>query len=59
MGEEISATVEIIRLRPSKHLVNLRGTCTTADGTTVCRGRSLVLVKDLESAIPFKEGARS
>jgi acyl dehydratase len=59
VGEEISATVEIIRLRPSKHLVNLRGTCTTADGTTVCRGRSLVLVKDLESAIPFKEGARS
>jgi acyl dehydratase len=59
VGEEISATMEIIRLRPSKQLVNLRGTCTTAGGTTVCRGRSLVLVKDLEIAIPLKEGARS
>lgn len=59
VGEEISATVEIIRLRPSKQLVNLRGTCTTAGGTTVCRGRSLVLVKDLETEIPFKEGSRS
>jgi acyl dehydratase len=57
VGEEIRATVKITRLRPSKQLVNLRGTCITAAGTTVCRGHSLVLVKDLETATGFKEGA--
>jgi acyl dehydratase len=48
-GEEISATVEITRLRPEKDLVNLRGRC-VAGGRVVCAGESLVLVKDLENA---------
>ncbi len=47
-GEEITARVEIVRLRPEKDLVNLRTTCTTSDGRIVCEGESLVLVKDLE-----------
>lgn len=46
-GEEVTATVEIVRLRPEKDLVNLRGLC-VAGGRVVCRGESLVLVKDLE-----------
>lgn len=48
VGDEISATVEIIRLRPEKDLVNLRGTCTNSAGELVCQAQSLVLVKDLE-----------
>lgn len=47
-GQEVTARVEIVRLRPEKDLVNLRGTCTTPDGRVVCEGESLVLVKDLE-----------
>jgi acyl dehydratase len=48
-GQEITARVEIVRLRPEKELANLRGTCTAA-GQVVCEGESLVLVKDLEHA---------
>jgi len=47
-GDEITTTVEIIRLRPEKDLVNLRGTCTNSAGQLVCQAQSLVLVKDLE-----------
>ena len=46
-GQEVTARVEIVRLRPEKDLVNLRGTC-IAGGQVVCEGESLVLVKDLE-----------
>ncbi len=48
-GQEVTARVEIIRLRPEKDLVNLRAVCTAA-GQIVCEGESLVLVKDLEHA---------
>jgi acyl dehydratase len=48
VGDEVTATVEIIRLRPEKDLVNLRGTCTNSAGEPVCQAQSLVLVKDLE-----------
>lgn len=47
IGEAITATVTITRLRPDKDLVNLRGTCVTSLGVTVCEAESLVLVKDL------------
>jgi 3-hydroxybutyryl-CoA dehydratase len=47
IGEAITATVTITRLRPDKDLVNLRGTCVTSAGVTVCEAESLVLVKDL------------
>ena len=49
-GQEVTARVEIVRLRPEKDLVNLRTTCTTSDGRVVCEGEALVLVKDLEHA---------
>jgi 3-hydroxybutyryl-CoA dehydratase len=48
VGEEITATVEIIRLRPEKDLVNLRTVCANPAGVIVCEGEALVLVKDLE-----------
>ncbi len=48
VGEELTATVEIIRLRPEKELVNLRTVCTNAAGQVVCHGEALVLVKDVE-----------
>ena len=45
--QEITATVEIIRLRPDKHLVNLRTTCTDPAGIVVCEGEALVYVQDV------------
>ena len=48
VGDEIYARVEIIRLRPEKDLVNLRGTCTNSSGELVCQAQSLVLIRDLE-----------
>jgi len=46
-AQEITAEVEIIRLRPDKELVNLRTTCTDPAGQTVCDGEALVLVRDI------------
>ncbi len=47
VGQEITATVEIIRLRPEKHLVNLRTTCIDPAGVVVCEGEALVSVQDV------------
>jgi len=47
-GDELTATVEIVRLRPEKNLVNLRTTCFNARGEIVCQGEALVFVKDVE-----------
>jgi acyl dehydratase len=46
-GEEIVASVKIIRLRPEKELVNLRTTCRGPTGETFCDGEALVLVRDV------------
>ncbi|GLK51806.1 hotdog family protein [Maricaulis virginensis] len=46
----VTATVEITRLRPDKHLVDLATTCRTQDGTLVARGRALVLARDVAGA---------
>lgn len=47
VGVALTATVEITRLRPEKHLCDLATTCTDAAGTVYCRGRALVLVADV------------
>jgi acyl dehydratase len=47
LGEELTASVEIKRLRRDKHLVDLEAVCRRADGTVICHGRSLVLAKDV------------
>lgn len=49
VGERITASVEITRLRADKDLVNLASVLTGEDGRTVCRGESLVLVRNLEA----------
>lgn len=46
-GEPLTARVEITRLRTEKHLVDLATTCRRADGTLVCKGRALVLARDV------------
>lgn len=43
----LTARVEIIRLRPEKHLVDLATTCRAPDGRLICEGRALVLAKDV------------
>ena len=47
LDEELTASVEVTRLRPDKHLVDLETVCRTEGGTEICRGRALVLVKDV------------
>ena len=48
IGEAITVTATVIRLRPDKHLVNLHGVFVTASGVTVGEGDTLVGVSDLE-----------
>lgn len=47
LGEKLTASVEITRLRPEKFLVDLKALCVLEDGTVICEGRSLVLAKDV------------
>ncbi len=47
VGVPLIARVEITRLRPDKHLVDLATTCRDDAGTVYCRGRALVLAKDV------------
>ena len=47
IGDELTARVEVTRLRPEKHLVDLETTCRGQDGTVICRGRALVYVGDV------------
>lgn len=49
-GETIIARVEITRLRPDKHLVDLATTCRSEDGRLIARGRALVLARDVAGA---------
>jgi acyl dehydratase len=45
--QELTSTVEIIRIRPEKQLINLSTLCMNPAGETVCRGEALVLVSDV------------
>lgn len=47
VGDALTATVEITRLRPEKELVNLKTVCRDGSGETVCDGEALVLVRDV------------
>jgi hypothetical protein len=47
VADLLHARVEITRLRPEKHLVDLLTTCTTAEGNRICEGRALVYVADV------------
>jgi acyl dehydratase len=45
--QELVASVEIVRIRPEKQLVNLRTVCTNPLDQVVCYGEALVLVSDV------------
>ncbi|MCU1281297.1 MAG: phosphate acetyltransferase [bacterium] len=47
VGERLTASVEVVRLRPDKRLVNLRVSCVTDAGATVCEGEALVLALEM------------
>lgn len=47
VGEPLTASVTITKLRPEKHLVDLETLCVAADGTRICQGRALVYVEDV------------
>jgi len=47
LGEDLTATVTVTRLRPDKHLCDLSTVLTGADGRRLAEGRALVLVKDV------------
>ena len=47
VGSELVATVEIVRLRPEKELVNLRTICTDASGRLICDGEALVMAREM------------
>lgn len=46
-GRALTASVEITRLRPEKHLVDLATTCRDEDGRLVAEGSALVYVRDV------------
>lgn len=50
LGEALTASVTITRLRPEKHLVDLETVCMTRSGARVCEGRALVYVEDVGKA---------
>jgi acyl dehydratase len=50
-NDALTATVELVRLRPEKHLANLQGQCRDSQGIVVCRAQALVLVKDIEDQV--------
>jgi acyl dehydratase len=49
-GDEVTATVEITRIRPDRRLVDLTTRCVGADGEPVCSGAALVLAAGVEPA---------
>ncbi|HEY2745732.1 MAG TPA: phosphate acetyltransferase [Polyangia bacterium] len=48
VGERLTASVEIVRLRPDKQLVNLRVACVDDAGALVCDGEALVLAREMD-----------
>ena len=51
LTETVTATLEITKLRPEKHLCDLATTLRDAAGETLVTGRALVYIKDVEGAL--------
>jgi acyl dehydratase len=49
IGDALTATVEIVRVRPEKALINLSTVLRDSQGVLICRGEALVLVKEHEA----------
>ncbi len=47
IGETVTASVELVRLRPEKHLVNLTTMARDEAGDVVCRGEALVMAREM------------
>jgi len=47
LDQPLTARVTLTRLRPEKNLADLETVCTAPDGVVICRGRALVLVRDV------------
>lgn len=47
IGERLTAGVEVVRLRPDKHLVDLMAEVRGEGGRLICAGRALVHVDDV------------
>ena len=47
VGDALTARVEVTRIRPEKHLVDLSTTCTDSNGQLIASGRALVSVRDV------------
>jgi hypothetical protein len=47
VDDALTARVEITRIRPEKHLVDLSTTCTDSNGQLIASGRALVSVRDV------------
>ncbi len=47
LGAPLTARVEVTRLRPDKHLVDLETTCHGPDGDLIASGRALLYVEDV------------
>lgn len=49
VGETLTASVEVIRLRPDKHLADLKTRCVGEHGKLISEGRALVYIEDVKS----------
>jgi hypothetical protein len=47
VDDALTARVEVTRIRPEKHLVDLSTTCTDSSGQLIASGRALVSVRDV------------
>lgn len=47
VDDALTARVEITRIRPEKHLVDLSTTCKDSNGQLIASGRALVSVRDV------------
>lgn len=46
IGDEVTATVEIVRYREDRRIMTLRTACTKADGTLVIEGEAVVIAPE-------------
>jgi hypothetical protein len=51
VGDTLTARVEITRIRPDKHLVDLATTCTDSAGKLIASGRALVSARDVAEGV--------
>ena len=51
IGDTLTARVEITRIRPDKHLVDLATTCTNSAGELIATGRALVSARDVDDEV--------